>query len=91
MSRSVCQLTSVAAPRIGFGEAHGTPLFYVNPSVDVTSINDFASSAQAALNEILDDAILTDGMSGTKAWLVQYLFGAIRSSTNAALEFAAGV
>jgi hypothetical protein len=75
-----------SAVSFGFGnDASVNRLFYVNPSAEPTSVNDFSAIALAAVNEILDDAVLADGMSGTKAWLVQHLLGALRASADVAL------
>jgi hypothetical protein len=58
------------------GEA-GVHLFLVNPAANPCAANEFAANTRAALNKLLNSAILGGGMDGDTTQLVQYLIGAI--------------
>jgi hypothetical protein len=70
----------------GFGDGGkpNCPLFIINPEADPTSVNDFTSNAEAALDELLNEAVLRGGIEGDRAWLVEMLVHAARATTHRA-------
>lgn len=71
---------------LGFGDGgeRGCPLFVINPEADLANINDFTNAAEAALNGLLSDAVQHGGMEGDRAWLVELLVQATRTTTRKA-------
>jgi hypothetical protein len=65
-------LAAVPAPTIDTT----APLWLVNLDAAPTSAADFAEVAGEAIAELLDEAIGRDGMSSSRAWLVQQLMRA---------------
>jgi hypothetical protein len=51
-------------------------IFSVSSNAHPCDANDFATIALGAINDLLDEAVLHDEMSGTRAWLVQHLVNA---------------
>lgn len=78
---------STVAPSFGFadGGRDGAHLFLVNPAADPCAANDFADNTRAALNKLLNGAILGGGMDEDTTQLVQYLIGAIDAATGHAI------
>jgi hypothetical protein len=72
----------------GFADSgnDGAHLFLVNPAADPCAANDFANNTRAALNKLLNSAILGGGMDEDTTQLVQYLIGAIDAATGHALS-----
>ncbi|WP_049624021.1 hypothetical protein [Frateuria defendens] len=67
---------------IGFGDGgeYGVHLFHVNASASPAEANEFAVIAREAIDDLLDEAIMDGTMSGTRAWVVQVLNGAIKAA-----------
>lgn len=70
----------------GFGDGGraNCPLLLINPNADPVCVNDFIQAAERALDELLSEAVLHDGMEGNRAWLVEFLVQATRGATERA-------
>lgn len=86
-SNTAAASVSTSVPTFGFADGgnDGAHLFLVNPAADPCAANDFASNTRAALNKLLNSAILGGGMDEDTTQLVQYLIGAIDAATDHAI------
>jgi hypothetical protein len=86
-SNSAAASASTSSPTFGFadGGKEGVRLFLVNPAAGPCAANDFANSTRAALNKLLDAAVMAGGMDGDTTQLVQCLMGAVDAATGHAV------
>lgn len=62
--------TTCAAP----AHTKPEPVFIVNPKAAPVDVAEFVNASRGVIAEVLDRAVMEDGMTGNAAWLLEQMF-----------------